>query len=140
MRTATSGHHKRHLVFVDGIIAGQGRGPMNPDPMYAGLILSLGTNAASTDAACAILMGYDPERIPIIRQAFCCRQYPLADWNWSDIELDGTRRIGMARLPSVGIHSTFHFEPHFGWKGHIERSQTGASGVSLDAIVRAGIR
>ena len=29
-RPATREHRKRHYVLIDGILAGQGRGPMNP--------------------------------------------------------------------------------------------------------------
>jgi uncharacterized protein (DUF362 family) len=122
MHPAGAGQGKKHLVFVDGIIAGQGRGPMNPDPLDAGLVL-FGTNPASVDAACAILMGYDPERIPIIRQSFCCAHYSLADWSWRDVRLRSNQREWNGCLPNIAFDSTLHFEPHFGWKGHIEREE-----------------
>lgn len=122
MRPMDAGLGKRHLVFVDGIIAGQGRGPMNPDPLHAGLIL-FGANPASVDAACAILMSYDPEKIPIIRQSFRCTHYPLVDWSWSDVRLLSNQPEWNGCLPDIALDSTFHFEPHFGWKGHIEREE-----------------
>ena len=65
---------KRHFVFVDGLLAGEGSGPMNPDEIHFGTLL-FGVNAPSVDAACAYLMGYDPDLIPIIRQAFLCNSY-----------------------------------------------------------------
>ena len=39
LRTGHPEHRRRHLVLVDGIVAGQGNGPMNPDPLPAGVIL-----------------------------------------------------------------------------------------------------
>lgn len=111
---------KRHYVLVDGLVAGEGRGPMNPDPVPAGVV-AFGVHPASVDAACAYLMGFDPNSIPIVRQAFRCRDFPLSEWGWEDVCLASERPAWNGPLPEVDDASTFHFEPHFGWKGHIER-------------------
>ena len=111
---------KRHYVLMDGIIAGEGSGPMNPDPVHAGVLL-FGTNAASVDAVSAYLMGFDPELIPIIRQAFQCKSYPLADWGWRGIEVRSNYAPWNRPLTEIAGDSTFRFRPHFGWAGHIER-------------------
>lgn len=113
-------NRKRHFVLVDGIIAGDGRGPMNPDPLPAGLVV-FGLHPASVDAACAYLMGYDPERIPIVRQAFRCQHYALAEWNWRDVILVSDKPEWNGLLPEIADEVTFHFKPHFGWRGQIER-------------------
>ena len=121
--TLRSGGHrdrKRHFVLADGIIAGEGRGPLNPDPVSAGVVV-FGTNPASVDAACACLMGFDVEKISIVRQAFSCRSYPLVDWDWQDVRLVSHCERWCGLLPEISKESTLHFEPHFGWKGHIER-------------------
>lgn len=120
LRSPTPASRKRHFVLVDGILAGQGRGPMNPDPVAAGLLV-FGLNGPSVDAACAYLMGYDPDRLPIVRQAFRCRHFPLAEWRWQDVCLVSDRPEWNGPLAGVADDATFHFEPHFGWKGHIER-------------------
>jgi hypothetical protein len=67
-------------------------------------------------------MGFDPERIPIVRQAFRCRQYPLAEWDWREVRIVSNRLLWNELLPNIPDESTFHFEPHFGWKGQIERA------------------
>ena len=121
LRPSSPDHRKRHLALVDGILGGEGRGPMNPDPVAAGLIL-FGINCPSVDAACAWLMGYDPERIPIVRQAFRCCHYPLADWDWQDVRVVSNRPDWNRRLPEITDEATFHFKPHFGWAGWIERT------------------
>ena len=115
------GNRKRHYVLVDAIVAGEGRGPMNPDPVPAGMVL-FGTNPASVDAACAVLMGFDPDLIPIVRQAFRCRHYPLADWEWQDVELCSNEPAWNGRLSDIPVELTLHFKPHFAWAGHIERT------------------
>jgi uncharacterized protein (DUF362 family) len=111
---------KRHYVLVDGIVAGEGSGPMNPDPVHAGVVL-FGTNPASVDAACAWLMGFDPGRIPIVRQAFRCQSFPIIDCDWTDIRLMSNRADWNGPLGDIPDQSTFHFVSHFGWRGQIER-------------------
>lgn len=121
LRAAGPKNRKRHYVLVDGIVAGEGRGPMNPDPVPAGVVL-FALNPASADAASACIMGFDPERIPIVRQAFCCAHLPLTDWDWREVGIVSNRPEWCRRLPDIPTESTFHFEPHFGWKGRIERT------------------
>jgi len=113
-------NRKRHYVLVDGILAGQGRGPLNPDPLPAGVVL-FGIHAPSVDAACAYLMGFDPDKIPIVSRAFQCRDFPLSDHAWRDVVVRSNDAAWNRRLPEISAADTFHFEPHFGWKGHIEQ-------------------
>lgn len=119
LRPPVAASRKPHLVVVDGILAGQGRGPMNPDPFPAGLIV-FGDNPPAVDAACARLMGYDPDRIPIIRQAFCCRSLPLAEGSWRTVRMLSNRRAWNGPLGDLEAGQMLHFQPHFGWIGHIE--------------------
>jgi len=111
---------KRHYAIVDGILAGQGRGPLNPDPVPAGVVL-FGVHAPSVDAACAFLMGFDPEKIPIVWRAFQCRSFPLSDHGWREIVVRSNYPAWERPLVEIPAADTFHFEPHFGWKGHIEQ-------------------
>jgi uncharacterized protein (DUF362 family) len=121
LRAPTAANRKRHFVLVDGIIAGQGRGPMNPDPVPAGVVL-FGLHPPSVDAVCAYLMGFDPDKIPIVSRAFQCREFPLADHSWRDVMVRSNVMAWSRSLPEISSGDTFHFEPHFGWKGHIEQS------------------
>lgn len=111
---------RRYLVLADGLVAGEGAGPMNPDPVEAGLVL-FGTDAASVDAAAATLMGFDAERIPLVRGAFRTRGYAVSvGSDWREVRLrSNVAAWDGRRLPEVD--ETFHFVPHFGWRGMIER-------------------
>lgn len=113
---------RRYLVLGDGLVAGEGAGPMNPDPVAAGLLL-FGTDAASVDAAAATLMGFEAERIPLVRGAFRTRGYAVSvGGDWREVRLRSNRPAWDGRaLPDVG--ETFHFEPHFGWRGMLERER-----------------
>lgn len=121
-RTDHPSNRKRHYVLVDGIIAGEGRGPMNPDPVSSGIVV-FGLQPAFVDAGCAYLMGYDPELIQIIDQAFKCKHYAIAEGSWRDITLASNRPEWNGRLENIADENTFHFATHFGWKGRIERKR-----------------
>lgn len=125
LRDPRPDNRKRHYVLVDGVIAGEGRGPMNPEPVSAGIVV-FGVNAPSVDAVCPYLMGFDPDKIPIVREAFRRRPYALVDWDWRDVRVVSNRPEWNVMLPEIPDASTFRFEPHFGWKGHLERT-TGAT-------------
>lgn len=120
LRGPTRENRKRHYVLVDGILAGEGRGPLNPDPVPAGVVL-FGVHPPSVDAACAYLMGFDPEKVPIVSRAFHCRAFPLADHEWRDIVVRSNHSAWNRLLVEIAASNTFHFKPHFGWKGRIEQ-------------------
>jgi len=56
------------LQIVDGIVGMQGNGPIQGEPVHAGLLV-FGNDAVSTDVTAARLMGLVPERIPSIEGA-----------------------------------------------------------------------
>ena len=68
---------RKILSIADGIIAGQGEGPLKPDPCAMGVILGA-INPAAADWIGALLMGFPPEKLPIVTNAFVLKEYPLA--------------------------------------------------------------
>lgn len=56
------------LVVIDGIIGGEGNTPAPVDPVEVGVIIS-GNNAVEVDRVGTRFIGYDPETIPLIREA-----------------------------------------------------------------------
>ena len=111
---------KPYLALVDGIVAGEGNGPLDPDPVPAGLILG-GSNPVAVDSAAAVLMGFDPDKIPLLINAFQCNSYPLAQGTWNDIHLISDFEPWTGRLEDIESSACLNFRPHFGWKGQIER-------------------
>jgi uncharacterized protein (DUF362 family) len=113
---------KRYLSVVDGIIGGEGNGPMAPDPRPVGL-LAAGFNPAAVDWVCARLMGFDPDRIRHIRECFWQEDLPVATFGPEAIQLTANDpAICIERLLDR-VGRFFAFEPHFGWKGHIEAAE-----------------
>jgi len=56
------------LTVVDGIVGGEGGTPAPVDPVKVGMILS-GTNGVEVDRVAARVMGFDPDTVPLIREA-----------------------------------------------------------------------
>jgi len=97
----------RYLSIIDGIIAGEGNGPMEADAKDCGVLIA-GRNPVATDFATTMLMGFDWQKVPTVREAFRIQNLPLADFSPDEIEI----------LPGLG--EPFRFRPHFGWVGEIE--------------------
>lgn len=55
--------------LCDGIIGGQGNGPLVPDPLPLGII-SFTNSSGLNDVCMGTLMGFDIDRIPLLKSAF----------------------------------------------------------------------
>jgi len=109
---------KKYISIVDGIVAGEGNGPLKAERIEAGMII-VGYNPVSVDYVSALLMGFDPDKIPTIWNSFLIRRYKIADFQSNEIMVKyNGRLIATDQLSDELIHS---FKPHFGWKGHIEK-------------------
>lgn len=86
---------RRVIHLVDAVVAGQGDGPLAPEPLPLGLMLA-GENPAAVDWVSAQLLGYDPQRIPIAREAFGEFRWPIASFDHDAIELVGDAGSGRA--------------------------------------------
>src|SRR5262249_13274479 len=58
----------RVVTIVDGVIAGEGEGPLLPTPKPAGLLVG-GENPAYIDAVLAKFIGYNLSRVPTVYHA-----------------------------------------------------------------------
>jgi uncharacterized protein (DUF362 family) len=59
---------RRYLAIVDGIIAGEGEGPLASTPRHAGLLVA-GADPALVDLACVRAMGYPEAALPMVQRA-----------------------------------------------------------------------
>jgi uncharacterized protein (DUF362 family) len=75
---------RRAVHLVDGLIAGQGDGPLRSRPLPLGMLFG-GESAAAVDWVAALLLGYDPDRIPIVRHAFDEFRWALVDFSSSEV-------------------------------------------------------
>jgi uncharacterized protein (DUF362 family) len=111
------------LTVMDGIVAGEGEGPLAPRDVPLGVVLAA-TDPIALDLTAVRLMGFDEQQLPKITE-------PMRD---------GVLRITDVRDPSDvavfdvaaatceererrlhEIDAVRVFDPHPGWRGHIER-------------------
>lgn len=57
---------RRVLHIVDGVVAGEGYGPLRPSPKRAGVLLG-GWNPLTIDVCAATLIGLDPMKVALLR-------------------------------------------------------------------------
>lgn len=107
----------RYLAVVDGIVAGEGNGPMTPDAKRCGVILA-GTHPVAVDCVAATLMGFDWQKLRLLRESFQIRKLNFVPFTIEAIRVTSNRAAWNGALDQ--IDDTFEFRPHFGWAGAIE--------------------
>jgi uncharacterized protein (DUF362 family) len=107
---------RRHLVLLDGIVAGEGDGPLRPAPARAGALLFADDVVAADRFACR-LMGFDPDTVPLVREASRVMEFPLVAENTEAerIVVNGESVSEDAVEPGLGRP----FVPPRGWRGHL---------------------
>ena len=86
---------RRVLHIADAVIAGQGDGPLSPDPLDMGLLLA-SRNAPAMDFAGALLLGFDPAKVPLVRESFGSFRWPIAQFGSDAVRLCGDLGSGLA--------------------------------------------
>lgn len=105
------------LSLVDGIVGGDGNGPMDPKPKPSGVVLA-GWNPVAVDMACARVMGFDYHTLPVLWRALDAHPLPLMHGGAESVRLVSNAAAFDGRLQEVT--GSLDFLPHFGWRGHIE--------------------
>lgn len=111
-------NRKKYIAIVDGILAGEGNGPLAPDKVEAGFLLT-GTNPVAVDCVAAWAMGFDYKKIPSVCKAFECKKYKLVGFTYDQITcyLNHDQGTSIDNLPKSAVKS---FKAANGWVGHIE--------------------
>jgi len=110
---------QRHVLsIVDGIVAGEGEGPLSNEPKPIGALIG-GTSSAAVDAFLCRLMGFDYRKTPSVARAFDPFELPLAPGPVDALEFVSTDSAFAGLRPDVAGPS-FAFAPPKGWAGAIE--------------------
>jgi hypothetical protein len=115
--TLDSRPQRRVVTITDAIIGGEGEGPLANTPVPS-RFLTAGLNAAAIEWIHARLMGFDPCKIPLVREAFGTFPYPLASFAPQAVRA----RSACAEMSADEIFPLEgrFFLPAEGWRGHCE--------------------
>jgi uncharacterized protein (DUF362 family) len=109
---------RRYFSFVDGIIAGEGNGPMDPDARDAGVVLA-GADPLAVDLTCTRIMGLDWRKIPTLDSAMRTHPFDLCCGGYDELTCrSNVPEYDMPLHEITGPCLSFH--PHFGWTGRVE--------------------
>jgi len=104
---------RRVLHIADAVIAGQGNGPLAPDPLELGLMIG-GNNAAAMDWVAAQLLDYNAEKIALVRHAFDQFRWPITNSPASAVRVAGDLGTG---IPKTVLDSIRRPVSHpIGWR------------------------
>jgi uncharacterized protein (DUF362 family) len=112
---------RRVITITDAIVAGEGEGPLANTPAPCGVVTG-GLSPPAIEWVHALLMGFDPRRISLIRESFGDFPFGLVTFAPGAIRVrTAAGESGTERLrPSLGRP----FQPPAGWRGHCELVQT----------------
>jgi uncharacterized protein (DUF362 family) len=109
---------KKYIAVVDAILCGEGNGPKIPDPKKFNYLIQ-GSSPAVTDLVCAMLMGFDYNKIPAIKNAFAISHFPIAGCSEDDIVVNFDDGEFAAR--NIPETKKSLFVASNGWVNHIEK-------------------
>lgn len=116
-----SAQQRRLFSIIDGIIGGDNKGPLVPDPHPAGVFVA-GENLLAVDIVATRLMGFDPQKIRTYRELLRNDHFQHGITHTDDIEVNSNVSTWRNCLRD-NSDSFLAFRPYPGWAGHIEASQ-----------------
>jgi len=113
---------RNYLTVVDGIIGGEGEGPLSPSPVASGVIVA-GTDPLAVDICCTQLMGLDWRKIPLYAKYNPGQRYAFSrfDGDPDRIDVVMSENGAVAKRSLDDVKPIKLFEPTPGWKNRIER-------------------
>jgi len=107
-----------YISIVDGIISGEGNGPLQPLPVETDVVI-VSYNPFITDIVISRLIGFDWKKIP------CLSMYRrFKDAEWINFNADSFLVIyNDLNIDSKDLPILKRFEPPPGWREHIELSE-----------------
>ena len=118
---------QRQLILVDGLIAGEGDGPMACDPKPCGVVLA-GTHPVAVDCVSARLMGFDWRKTRLLAGSFTLKELPLVAFQPGDIRVSSNNPDWHVDAFEK-MSNTLNFRCHFGWHGHLESTERTKKGT-----------
>lgn len=90
---------RRSLTLIDGLVAGEGEGPLGVEPVPAGLLIG-GFDPSLVDRVATEAMGLEAAAIPLLRGALGGALLPTGVWERVEHVLDGPAPTRRFRAPA----------------------------------------
>lgn len=113
--TMSAEMQRRHLVLIDGIVAGEGNGPLSPSGLNVGALVFC-DNAVCGDILASKLMGYPPHKIPMIANLINDPKLSECPRNGVNSCTVNGKGADVDRLPPIAGRA---FAPPDGWKNFL---------------------
>ncbi len=124
---------RTHLMMLDGVIAGEGEGPLSPRAVSAG-VLAFSDNLVLGDLVAAQLAGFATEALPLITRARAAHAHPLWDGRSEPvITFNGATSRGLPR-EAVGRAA---LTPAPGWEVLRDENQPRPATVHPSSVTMA---
>lgn len=108
------GKPKKYLAIVDGIVGGEGNGPLCPDTVESRILVAE-TSPVETDAVAAQIMGFPLSLLSIIERAFDQHRWPIYKRQINEIRIYDMRFDEQVSVENLKAVVAGGFKPHFGW-------------------------
>jgi uncharacterized protein (DUF362 family) len=103
---------------IDGVVGGQGNGPLTPDPVASGTLLG-GQNLLAVDVVATRLMGFDPLKIKMYQALLSAHEFEFGAHRPEDITVASDDPAWTCCLADPASRF-LNFRAHPGWVGHLE--------------------
>ena len=110
---------QRTIVSIgDMIIAGQGEGPVGPDPKPLGLIMMADNNLLFDRVMCEV-MGFDHKKFPSFHNQISLER--MGYKSFEDLNSEAVYYNGWITANSFKEKPEWHYNAHSCWRGYIEK-------------------
>jgi uncharacterized protein (DUF362 family) len=117
---------RRALTVCDGIVAGEGEGPLSPDDRPLGVVLAA-IDPVALDLAALRLMGFDEHLVPKIWEAISGDGLRVtAVRSAGDVRVFEALDTGIEERGLQELAAAVPFRAHSGWRGHVEATPCAA--------------
>lgn len=112
---------RKYICITDGIISGEGDGPLQPSPKNTGII-GLSENPVINDVCFAGLMGFDWQKIPKLKHSLKLNKYFGFSGETSRFAINRIKDKETVQSINYSELESMDFMPPPGWLQHIELS------------------
>lgn len=109
---------RRLFSVVDGIIGGENKGPLTPDPKPSGVLVG-GENFLAVDIASARLMGFDPNKLKVYKFLLNDAGFDYGINGVADIDVV-TDEPEWQNCLEDSENTFLGYRPYPSWVGHVE--------------------